>query len=116
MIQRRASLTKDMTFESGTKLKQGTMVYVEETEHGAIASHYNDKGSASCFIVGPEEYSVWVRGDTPIEDLVVEEDPPEPTEETLKRRELVQRRLRSKIKQLREEADRIENLLEREAP
>lgn len=83
MIEHRASLLKDMKFEGGLELKQGTPIFVTETKHGAIGSFYPDPLShtSHSFALMPGDFSLWVNGKTQEPYLVIaEEDPPDPEE------------------------------------
>lgn len=110
MIEYRAILRKELAFESGLKLKAGTIIYVEESESSWIGSWY-EGGANRCFLVDADDFSIMESGTTGAPYLVVTPDPPEPEEERLKRNELARRRIASKVEKLREEADQLESLL-----
>lgn len=83
MIQRRATLLKDLKFEGGLELKKGTPIFVEEFPSGWTGSFYPDPKSHSshAFALDPDAFSLWVNGKTNEPYLVLaEEDPPDPKE------------------------------------
>lgn len=108
MIEWRGSLRRDIEFESGNKLKAGTIIYAEETEAGWIASHYNEKGSRTCFAIGPDDFSIWKRANSKIEYVVAQESDPE---EDKRAHELQIKRAQRQIEDYRREADRLEALV-----
>ena len=111
MIERRAMLSRALSFESGKKLKRGTVIYVEETEEGLwIGCHY-DGLSGSFFSLDAEDFSILRTSDIGAEYLVVMPDPPNPPEEIRRRRQLERSGLRAKIRKHREAADKLEALL-----
>lgn len=114
MIEYRSMLTRDMEFEGGLKLKRGTIVYAWETPSGWIGSYYPDpeSGSSHCFGMKEEDFSIFRHGDTQEEYLVVVPPEPESNEEQQARRDLARRRLEAKIRSHREEAERLERVLE----
>lgn len=108
MIEWRGSLRRDLEFESGNKLKAGTIIYAEETEAGWIASHYSEQGSATCFAIDPDDFSIWRRSNTSIEYVVAQESDPE---EGKRAHELQIKRVERQIEDYRREADRLEVLV-----
>lgn len=108
MIEWRASLRRDIVFESGGKLAAGTIVYVRQHGEYWSACHYSDKGSGTAFALEPEDFSIWTQGSTRIEYVVAFESDPE---QDRVERELARRRAQVQIENYREEADRLEELL-----
>lgn len=108
MIEWRGSLRRDIEFESGNKLKAGTIIYAEETEAGWIGSHYSEQGSSTCFAIDPEDFSIWRNGNTQIENVVAQESDPEEDRRT---HELQIKRAQRLIEQYRREADRLDALV-----
>lgn len=108
MIEWRGSLRRDIDFKSGNKLKAGTIIYVEETEAGWIASHYSEKGSSTCFAIDPEDFSIWKRSNTQIEYAIAQESDPDEDRRT---HELQIKRVQRQIEDYRREADRLEALV-----
>lgn len=108
MIEWRGSLRRDIEFESGNKLKAGTIIYAEETESGWIASWYSEKGSSTCFAIDADDFSIWRRADTKIEYVVAQESDPDEDRRT---RELQVKRAQRKVEDYRREADRLEALV-----
>lgn len=108
MIEWRGSLRREIKFESGNKLKAGTIIYAEETDAGWIASHYSETGSATCFAIEPDDFSIWRRSDTSIEYVIAQESDPE---EDKRAHELQIKRAQRKIEDYRREADRLEALV-----
>lgn len=111
MIEYRAILKKEISFESGFRLPAGAIIYAEETESGWIGSYYEAKGGSRCFPIDAEDFSIMQSGETGIEYLVVTPDPPEPPEERQQRQELARRRIERRVERLREEADKLERTL-----
>lgn len=79
MIEYRASLLVDKKFEGGLKLDRGTPVFVEETEAGWLGGFYPDphKHTRHCFALEPDDFSLWVRGETGEHEIVLTEEPPD---------------------------------------
>jgi hypothetical protein len=111
MIEYRAMLRKDRKFEGGFKLFAGTIIYARETTHGWLGTYYEDKGTGHGFALNEDDFSIFQAGDCLVNELVVIPDPPTPTAEIEKERELARRRLENKAKRHREAADEIEQLL-----
>jgi len=108
VIEWRGSLRRDIEFESGNKLKAGTIIYAEETDAGWIASHYSEKGSSTCFAIEPDDFTIWRQGNTQIENVVAQESDPE---EHKREHELQIKRAQRLIEKYRREADRLEALV-----
>lgn len=111
MIEWRASLHRDITFESGNKLKAGTIIYVEEGDAGWIASHYSEQGSSTCFAIDPSDFSIWRKANTMIEYVVAQESDPD---EDRRLYELQIKRTQRQIEDYRREAERLEALITKE--
>jgi hypothetical protein len=112
MIEYRAMLRKNLKFEGGYKLDAGTIIYVRETVHGWLGTHYEPKGTGHGFALDDDAFSVLQSSDCQVQELVVMPDPPAPPEDIERQRQLARRRLEHQIKKHRETADELEQLLE----
>lgn len=113
MIEYRAGLSVDKKFEGGLHLPRGTMIYVRETPHGWLGTHYPDplKLSAHGFALEEHEFSIYTSGDIAQHEVIAIPDPPPSPEKAREEHELAVRRLRRRMENHREEADEIERFL-----
>jgi hypothetical protein len=114
MIEMRGSLLKDKRFEGGFSLKRGTVIYVRETEAGWLGMYYEDTGSGHGFALEPDDFSIWQSPDINAEEMIVIPEPPQPEEDREAERQLARRRVQSRIRKHREEADALEKMLAEE--
>jgi len=112
MIETRAILTKSMKFEGGFNLERGTVVYVRETADGYwLGMYYEPTGSGHGFALNPDQFSILTSSDIQSQEHVWMPDPPDPPEAVAERKEMERRRIESRIRRHREEADLMERLL-----
>lgn len=111
MIEYRAILRRDLAFEGGFKLEQGTFVYVVESKEGWLGSYYTPKGSCHSFALDEDAFSILRSADIHAEQLVVMPDEPPLLEKVKEANELTRRRLEARIKSHKTEAKALSKLL-----